>query len=83
MKVKDFIKKLKDAGCNDDTEIYFGHGTYGGEWYDFEILDIEYEDSEDETNVLFTINDDYKKEVLYEACEGLKEDLEDLVYKWC
>lgn len=82
MKVKDFIKNIEELGYNDDTEINICYCSYGGELYEFDIE--EFEDAGcNELCILFATNDDYKKMVVQEACDELKEDLEYLICKWC
>lgn len=82
MKVVDFIKRLESFGYDDDTEISFGYCSYDGEWYDFDVDEIEYDGSFN-IDVLFETNEDYKKELLSEIRDELANDIEHLLAKYC
>ena len=82
MKVVDFIKRLESFGYDDDTEINFGYCTYDGEWYDFNVDELEYDGSFN-IDVLFEPNEDYKKECLSEIRDELACDIEKLLAKYC
>jgi hypothetical protein len=86
MKVVELIKKLEELGYNEDTEISFGIFDYDGEWYDFELEEIEDEDREvgvDDIGVILQTNKHYDKLVMKEIYVDLEEDLRRLIQKYC
>lgn len=86
MKVVDFIKKLEKLGYNENTTISFGFFNYSGEWFDFEIEEIEDGDREvniDDIGVILKPNEKYKESILEESNVELEEDLKDLICKYC
>lgn len=86
MKVADFIKRLKKLGYNENTTISFGFFNYSGEWFDFEIKEIEDGDREvniDDIGVILKPNEKYKESILEESNVELEEDLKDLICKYC
>lgn len=86
MKVVDFIKKLEKLGYSENTTISFGFFNYSGEWFDFEIEEIEDGDREvniDDIGVVLKPNEKYKESILEESNVELEEDLKDLICKYC
>lgn len=86
MKVVELIKKLEELGYNEDTEIHFGFFDYNGEWFDFEVEEIEDDDREvdvDDIGVVFKPNEEYNKSILQDANIDLEEDLKILIQKYC
>ena len=86
MKVVELINKLKDLGYNENTEICFGVFDYDGEWYDFEVDEIEDDDREvdvDNIGIILKPNKHYDKLVMKEITVDLEEDLRMLIQRYC
>lgn len=84
MKVKDLIDKLNELGYNEDTTISFGSYNYDGEFYNFEIDEIEDGDREsgyDDIGVIFNDCEEYKRDLIRTATEELTDELRDIIGK--
>lgn len=86
MKVAEFIRELEKLDYNEDTEICFGLCDYNGEWYKFEIREIENNININSMNIVavdFEPNEEYDRSVSQEANIELEEDLKYLIWKYC
>ena len=85
MKVKDLIDKLNELGYNEDTTISFGSYNYDGEFYNFEIDEIEDGDREcgsDDIGVIFKDCEEYKRDLIRTSAEELTDELRDIIGKF-
>lgn len=81
-----FVKKLQELGYSKDTTISFGFYDKNGEWYDFEIEEIEDEDRQvdvDDIGVILKPNKEYEKSILENSNIELEEDLRVIISKYC
>ena len=86
MTVAELIKKLEELGYNEDTEIVFGFYGYGGEWYDFQVEEIEDNDREVDVDVIgvnLEFNKNYEKLIMEKINADFKEDLLILIQRYC
>ena len=86
MRVVELINKLEELGYNKETEIVFGFYNYGGEWYDFQVEEIEDYDRKVDVDVIgvnLDPNKDYRKSILRESNIDLEEDLRIIIQKYC
>lgn len=86
MKVVDLIKRLEELGYNEDTRICFGFYNYEGEWFNFQVEEIEDGDravNVDTIGVILKQNKEYNASILAEAKIELEEDLRGLIRKYC
>lgn len=54
----DILNKLKDTK---KTTISFGTCNYDGEWFDFNVEEIDFEEDSDDVVIVFKENKEYKK----------------------
>lgn len=86
MKVVQLIKRLEELGYNEDTTISFGFFNKGGDFFNFDVEEIEDGDREanvDDIGVILTLNKEYEKAVIEDSNVELAEDLQMIIRKYC
>lgn len=84
MKIVEFVRELEKLDYNEDTEICFDLYDYNGKWYKFEIGEIV-----NSINVMNMVsvdlepNEEYDRSISQKANIKLKEDLINLIQKYC
>jgi len=81
-----FVKKMQELGYSKNTSISFGFYDQNGEWYNFEIEEIEDGDREvgvDDIGVILKPNKEYEKSILLISNIELEEDLRTIISKYC
>lgn len=86
MKAITFVNNLQKLGYDKDTTISFGFYDKNGEWYDFDIEEIEDEDRQvdvDDIGVILKPNKEYEKSISEISNIELEEDLRVIISKYC
>lgn len=86
MKTITFVNNLQKLGYSKDTTISFGFYDKNGEWYDFEIEEVEDEDRQvdvDDIGVILKPNKEYEKSILENSNIELEKDLRVIISKYC
>ena len=81
-----FVKKLQELGYSKNTILSIGFYDQNGEWYGFEIEEIEDGDREvgvDDIGVILKPNKEYEKSILENSNIELEEDLRAVISKYC
>lgn len=80
------VKRLQELGYSRGTAISFGFYDQNGEWYDFEIEEVEDGDREvgvDDIGIILKPNKKYEKSILENTNIELEEDLHVIISKYC
>lgn len=82
MTLGEFVERIKAAGGNDDSVLVFGYVAEGGDWYGFDIDNIEKED-DNIVAIDFEVEDSFKKSLIEDRLYDLENDLDYLISKYC
>ena len=80
------VNRLQELGYSRGTAISFGFYDKNGEWYNFEIEEVEDGDREvgvDDIGVILKPNKKYEKSILENRNIELEEDLRVIISKYC